>query len=108
VLPFKRKKLRRKKKRQLNRITTGYFSFFFHWPIEKKHEKGEENQKKEMANFEKLLIVFQWNKNRKERERENKMCVVKQKESNYTTRGKDHQTGLRLQPRHSFSKHQQQ
>lgn len=40
-----------------------------------------------MANFEKLLIVFQWNKNRKERERENKMCVVKQKESNYTTRG---------------------
>lgn len=36
------------------------------------------------------------------------MCVVKQKESNDTTRGKDHQTGLRLQPRHSFSKQQQQ
>lgn len=77
VLPFKRKKVKKKKKRQLNGIATGYFSFFFHWPIEKKHEKGEENQKKkEMANFEKLLMVFQWNnKNRKEKEREKTKCV---------------------------------
>lgn len=85
----KRKKLRRKKKRQLNRIATGYFSFFFipTGQLKRNTKKAKRIEKKEMANFEKLLIVFQWNKNRKERRRENKMNVWWNKKNLMTPQG---------------------
>lgn len=50
-------------------------------------KKAKRIEKKEMANFEKLLIVFQWNKNRKERRRENKMNVWWNKKNLMTPQG---------------------